>query len=97
MQLMGNVMSKGNRIRAVRDTGIKIEANHKFHKSLVDPGPGKHFWVVTGLWTVSNPSSEQFILDVENLVTVDGPGCFKCEELYTDVIASQPCKGSMDL
>jgi len=88
-------MSKGNRISQLRDTGIKVRVDNRHHKPIEDPGPGKHFWILTGLWRVANPTSNNFMLDAENLVTVDGPGCYKCEGLYTDELAAQPCKGSM--
>jgi hypothetical protein len=90
-------MSKGNRIRQVRGTGIQVEAIHKYNNELQDPGLGKHLWIVTGVWEVRNPTTSQFILDTENLLSIDGPGCYKCEKLYTEELATQPCIGSMEL
>lgn len=96
-------MGKGARIRASRDridivtsTGITIESKHKHHKQMTDPGQGKHLWTVVGCWSVQ-PGKTGYNLDIENLLTIEGPGCFKCEQPYTSELAAEPCKGSMEL
>ena len=33
------------------------------------------------------------MLDVENLLTVEGPGCYVCEEQYSPELAVRPCTG----
>ena len=59
---------------------------------------GEHFWVMTGLWHISDPATAfdpgvQKHLDLENLLSIDGPGCFICEQVYTAELASSPCTG----
>jgi hypothetical protein len=58
--------------------------------------PGEHLWVVTAAWLSADPENPRYILDAENLLTVQGPGCFKCEQPYTRRIAAKPCYGSME-
>jgi hypothetical protein len=57
--------------------------------------PGQHLWVCTAAWKVAEPESRHRVLDAENLLTVQGPGCFKCEQPYTRRIAAKPCYGSI--
>ncbi|MGW5291528.1 hypothetical protein [Streptomyces bacillaris] len=35
------------------------------------------------------------ILDHENLLTIEGTGCFKCEQPYSKYIAHRKCTGTM--
>jgi len=86
----------GNPARRVQSTGIRVESARKWQAPLPDVQPGRHFWIVTGLWTV-NPTSPNLILDYENLVTVDGPGCFICEQLYSPEVAATTCPGDPGL
>lgn len=44
------------------------------------------------MWKVQ-PERDQFLLDTENLLTIEGPGCYVCEEEYTPERATQPCPG----
>lgn len=74
-------------------TGMKIEARHKFGAPLPEAAPGEHLWTVTGMWTVKDPTAEQVLLDIENLITLAGPGCFICEQGYAQAIAGGPCPG----
>jgi hypothetical protein len=96
-------VGKGARIRAsrsgievIRPTGIKVESKHKYHKSMTDPGEGKHLWTVVGCWSVI-PGADGYNLDIENLLTIEGPGCYKCEQPFSQELAAKPCGGSMDL
>ena len=85
--------------RYVRDTGVEQESIHKFHQDIPDPAPGEHLWVITGLWSVKEPSQyagKEVHLDVENLLTIDGPGCFMCEQMWTRELEKQPCPGEPD-
>lgn len=84
-----------NQITVVRNTGIKIEATAAHGKDMPDPGEGKHLWTVVGCWNVI-PNDSGYILDTENLMTLQGPGCFKCEKPYSAELAAQPCTGDVD-
>jgi hypothetical protein len=58
--------------------------------------PGRHLWVITGMWLIADPSQRENVqLDSENLLTVQGPGCFKCEQPYSRQLARRPCRGSL--
>lgn len=84
----------------VDDTGIQAEvpANKMpgVGHDAIPAFDGKHMWIVTAAWRV-NPATfrpnESVHLDTENLLTVSGVGCFWCEEEWSFVLASKPCKG----
>lgn len=69
-----------------------------------DPGPGKHLWVVAVAFKVSDEAVRQMaamlepesqILDHENVIDVQGPGCYKCEREFTPRLYRRKCTGSM--
>jgi len=65
-----------------------------------DPGPGKHLWIVTAAWAVTEPErsqdpNAQFLMDRENLITIAGPGCYKCELEWTPLVEKRYCRGSV--
>ena len=70
------------------DLGQKREAQHKWHS---DPPPftGRHLWVVVSTWHIAEPARDQYILDVENLITIDGPACYWCEETWSPTIGAK--------
>jgi hypothetical protein len=81
----------------MRSTGIKIVAKHKYHNEVADPGEGLHLWTVLAMWQVTPAMSGGYNLDVENLVTIEGPGCYKCEQRWSAELAARPCTGSLEL
>lgn len=103
-------MSKGDRIRRQRvmyteegrpakltSSGIVQEVKQKKVK---DPGFGKHLWVVVAAWRVNDPeklklNNESQIFDLENMLSIDGPGCFKCEKPYESSLLNTFCHGSI--
>jgi hypothetical protein len=61
-----------------------------------NPITGAHFWIMVGSWKCDPEkviSGELFLLDHENQLGINGPGCWHCEEQYTKLIASRRCKG----
>jgi hypothetical protein len=58
--------------------------------------PGSHLWVAVAGWHLANPRSGELLLDRENLVTIQGPGCLKCEQPFSNRLARKPCRGSID-
>jgi hypothetical protein len=74
------------------EIGPKVEAKRKHNAELPEQKPGEHLWVVVGAWTV-RPNAERYFLDMENLMSLDGPGCFWCEEQWSEELASKPCRG----
>jgi hypothetical protein len=86
------IRSGDPRLRA-QSTGLQIEAAHKAHARFASPPPGIHQWIVMASWAVKNPRATQYQLDVENLLTIEGPGCFVCEEPFNEQMAALPCPG----
>jgi hypothetical protein len=75
------------------ETGPKVEAIQKHHAKMPTVRPGEHLWIVAGVWRVANPTAEQFMLDTENLLSLEGPGCYVCEEDYSPDLAMRRCPG----
>lgn len=81
-------------------SGVQQEAVGKHHADITDPGRGKHLWTVMVLYRLMDPSVSmdpegQINLDLENLLTIEGPGCFKCEKVWSPDAARRFCQGSM--
>ena len=59
--------------------------------------PGKHLWVFVSAWQVQDPKrlGDKVIFDQENLIQLDGPGCYKCEKPYSGQMAKRPCLGKL--
>jgi hypothetical protein len=72
---------------------LQVEAKHRHHAELPNPVPGEHMWTIVGMWRLANPAAERFVLDLENLLTIEGPGCFVCEQPYTAGLAAARCPG----
>jgi hypothetical protein len=83
----------GNPARRTTGTGIRVEARHRHHAGIPTPRPGEHLWTVIGMWQVTNPTADRIDLDAENLLTIEGPGCYVCEQTWSPDIAAQPCPG----
>ena len=83
----------GNPARRVTSLGQRIEVARKYRADFQEPRPGEHLWIVTGAWRVADPTAAQLILDHENLLSIDGPGCYVCEEPWSRERAGQPCPG----
>jgi len=84
------------------EPGIKQEGRDKAGADLTDPGRGKHLWTVMALYRITNPAVSQdpggqILMDRENLLTIEGPGCFKCEKPWTPDIGRRFCQGVMTL
>lgn len=64
-----------------------------------DPRSGDHCWLVITSYRVdpekftSPDPTVMPILDHETLVSVTGPGCYYCEQLYSSRLAKRRCKG----
>lgn len=65
--------------------------------------PGEHLWIMTAAWLLPgdprdarNPAVAKY-LDADNLVTLAGPGCYKCERPYSAKMAKRRCLGSLKL
>lgn len=77
---------------------VEYEAIGKHSAELDDPGRGKHLWTVFAMFRVINPSeaiATAIHMDMENLMTIEGPGCFKCEAVWSPAIEKRWCNGTM--
>jgi hypothetical protein len=103
----------GRAARARRQERAKYQApSSQSMNAKIDAAdvPGAHMWVMTAAWRVLDPekadraartkqfdAENAYLLDAENLIVLGGPGCFKCEEIYTPTLAAVPCVGSVGL
>lgn len=55
--------------------------------------PGAHLWVYVAGWAAADPRARQAQLDAENLISLTGPGCWKCEQPFSNRLAKRPCRG----
>lgn len=58
---------------------------------------GEHLWIMTAAWRVdpvaaTDPDGQNF-LDTENLLTLEGPGCYVCEQPYQPGMERTTCPG----
>jgi hypothetical protein len=75
--------------------GPQVEAQHKYNADLPPVVPGEHLWIMITTYRVRNPenfSTERFHADLENLISIDGPGCLWCEKTYSEA-KGQRCAG----
>lgn len=61
-----------------------------------DPRTGDHLWSVMTMYRVQpamwqDPTATPH-LDMENLLTVQGPFCYYCEKPYTALLATRRCR-----
>lgn len=75
----------------IRGGNIMQQGGHKAHAKVPEPN-GRHLWIFVGMWQVSNPAASHQNFDVENLLTVEGPGCYWCEQTWVPTIGSK-CPG----
>lgn len=91
----------GGVTNVLTSTGIEVEVSgDQFTKiwerdPLADVGPTDHVWALFAMFRVdiNTVFDGQSHLDTENLVTISGPGCYRCEQTYTAAIAAAPCPG----
>lgn len=84
-------------------THVPVPAS-KISAQLTDPGRGEHLWTILTMYRVSDDMIRRLnqgedpgagLLDHENLLTLEGPGCFKCEQPYSRYVAHRKCTGTM--
>ena len=75
----------------IESSGVRIEVKGFVGAPLPERKPGEHMWVVLVMFRV-NPTADRYALDRENLLSVEGPGCFWCEKKWTPELAAQPCR-----
>jgi hypothetical protein len=70
---------------------VRIEVVGKHNAKLPEREPGKHLWIAIAMFQI-NPTATRYDLDGENLLTIEGPGCYWCEQTWGEA-AHLPCKG----
>lgn len=58
-----------------------------------DPRSGDHLWTIATMYRWGGPDIERPTLDQENLLLLVGPGCYYCEQTYTERLATRRCPG----
>lgn len=81
-------------------TTIKVDGSRfeKVYQSSPenDVEPGEHLWTMIMMHKVSDPAvlfAGEWHADLESLVLTSGPGCFICEQTYSETVAAKPCPG----
>lgn len=80
--------------------GPKVEVPPQINRiPPYSPIAREHLWVMCCAYRVQ-PSTwdggSSLHLDRENLVALDGPGCYYCMEDYSARLAKRPCPGDKD-
>lgn len=88
--------------RVVRSTGIKIpvtpdqnvrkQAQFE-HLLAIAEHRQEHFWIIASVFHTEVPDQQSIQMDTENLMTIEGPGCYICEQVYEPGI-SPVCPGN---
>lgn len=63
--------------------------------------PGEHLWIMLNTYRCYDPASTfdpgvSKYLDMENLLSINGPGCYMCETPWSAELEAQPCPGDPD-
>ena len=69
-----------------------FEAIDKFNAELPTQVKGQHLWVSVAMYR-TQPGQDKLILDKENLLTIEGPGCYWCGETWRPGLEKSECKG----
>lgn len=77
-----------------REVGPKCEAIQHYGAKIPEQVAGQHLWIVVAMYQVKRPKAGmQVIMDMENLLTIEGIGCYWCEEKWTPDLEKQKCRG----
>lgn len=84
--------------RQLVSTGVKQRVDgFKDRIPEYDPRSGNHLWVVLQSYQIDpkkwTESDELVIFDIENLLSVEGPGCYYCEQPYSPSLYYRRCPG----
>ncbi len=77
---------------SIRYSGILQEGDpRKIHATMPEYA-GRHLWIYAAVFKVEEPARSQQNFDSENLLTIEGPMCFHCEQMWYSSIGSK-CPG----
>ena len=78
------------------ERGVIVEARQHTHAKLPEHVPGEHLWIAVAMYRV-RPDQQKHFLDTENLLTIEGPGCFWCEKPYQPGMENSRCTGGPEI
>lgn len=61
-----------------------------------DVAPGEHVWamfMVHRVRSLDNLFAGNWMADLESLILTSGPGCYVCEQTYSEAVEAAPCPG----
>lgn len=92
-----HVLPSGQRLSVERGPVVPVPESRS-NAEMPTPSPGEHLWCMFAMYRITNPEHAQDpavkkYLDLENLLTIDGPGCWVCEQVWSAAIAGEPCPG----
>ncbi len=95
IDLLCNECREASRLASIGVTEIgPMVEGRQFHGAQIPAQrPGEHLWIVVSMFRVVPRDEGKYFLDTENLLTIEGPGCYWCEDKWTPELASKPCKG----
>lgn len=92
------LIRNGVHLVEMRGGGMLENASARYGGQVPEVAEGEHLWVMMGCWRISDPAAvftegHDQHLDMENLLTVEGPGCYICETPWNPELAALPCTG----
>lgn len=61
---------------------------------LPDYAEGEHLWVMIPMYRVEPAPGKPLHLDQENLISLDGPGCWWCKAIWSADVEVERCSGT---
>lgn len=77
------------------ERGPRVEAR-QFSGAEIKHTPGEHLWVCVSMFRV-RPAEQKHFLDTENLLTIEGPGCYWCEKKWEPGDENTVCTGGPEI
>ena len=76
--------------------GPKVQAVQHHHSADGVPAQvrGRHLWIVVSMHGVQPRPKGEYHLDTENLLTIEGPGCYWCEQPWSPELMNRSCRGA---
>lgn len=89
--------------RMVLDDNV-TEVTDRYHRKTEYPPAGEHLWTLLGVFRVRLSDVDRgrlsdvdrgrvCLLGSSNLLTINGPSCFVCGQLWSAEVADAPCPG----
>ena len=89
-------------VASIRGTGMDQHITGSLLDRLLGDDPdkgiaeGEHAWQVFISFRIRTPSewfAGDYHLDIENMSSVTGPGCYRCEQPWSEELEAAPCPG----